>query len=176
MIGQYLTCRSQSIFIHMKFPDMSDNLSPNEASKPVEPIYPATNFGILQFDVDNEMAIASINIGYNNYPNKEFFPWCAQILFEILDKNENGHPTAEEAEVLNELEDKVEAFLKENHVVHFIGRLTRNGFRDIFYYLDNPDFDQSRTKKFFDGISAIRPVNLYLDEDSEWDKVAEFIK
>lgn len=61
-------------------------------------------------------------------------------------------------------------------MVHFIGRLTRNGFRDIFYYLDKPNFDQNKTKIFFDEIYAIRAVNFYLDEDSKWDKVAEFIE
>lgn len=156
---------------------MLNKLFPRKASsKPSEPIFPENNFGILQLEVDSSLAIASINTAYNQYSNKKFFPWCAQVLFEILDKNENGHPTNEEAEVLNELEDKVEAFLKENHVVHFIGRLTRNGFRDIFYYLDKPNFDQNKTKIFFDEISAIRAVNFYLDEDSKWDKVAEFIE
>ncbi len=156
---------------------MLNKLFPRKASsKPSEPIFPENNFGILQLEIDDSLAIASINTAYNKYPNKKFFPWCAQVLFEISDKNENGHPTNEEAEVLNELEDKVEAFFKENHVVHFIGRLTRNGFRDIFYYLDKPNFDQNKTKIFFDEISAIRAVNFYLDEDSEWDKVAEFIE
>lgn len=154
---------------------MLNNLFRRNQDRPVEPIFPKDNFSILKLEVDNSLALASINQAYNKYPNKKFFPWCAQVLFEIQDKNENGHPTSEEAEVLNDLEDKVDAFFKENHVAHFIGRLTRNGFRDIFYYLDRPNFDQEKTKIFFDEICAIRPIDFYLEEDKKWNKVSAFI-
>jgi hypothetical protein len=154
---------------------MFSKLFSSKSVGPTEPIFPVDNFSIFKLEVDDSLAIATMNTAYNSYPNKKFFPWSAQVLFEILDKNENGHPTEEEAEILNELEDKVEAFFKENHVVHSIGRLTRNGFRDVFYYLSKPNFSEIETKIFFDQISAIRPVNFYLDEDTKWDKVAEFI-
>ncbi len=154
---------------------MLKNLFQPKNDKPVEPIFPEDNFGILKLEIDNFLALASINQAYNNYPNKKFFPWFAQILFELQDKNDNGHPTNEEAEVLNDLEDKINIFFKENHVVHFIGRLTRNGYRNIFFYLDNPSFDQDKTNTFFDEISAIRPMDFYLKEDKKWNKVSAFI-
>jgi hypothetical protein len=142
----------------------------------IKPIFPKESFGVWETEMDGAFALAVINAGYNRYPNKKFFLWSAQILIETGENDENGYPSANEAELLNMLEDWIEAFFKENHVTHFIGRLTRKGYRDIFYYLDRPNFDQYKTKKFFDEISAIRGINFYLKEDEKWDNVAQFIE
>jgi hypothetical protein len=80
----------------------------NDNSKPVEPIFPGTNFTIYKFDLPEGSALASINRAYDKYPNKIHFPWCVQLLLEIKEKNEKGHPTDNEAEVLNILEGRIE--------------------------------------------------------------------
>ena len=143
---------------------------------PVEPIFPAENFTIFKLNLEEGMAFATINTGYNHYPNKSLFPWCAQILLVIQDKNENGHPTNEEAALLNEIEEKIAEFLRQKHTVHMIGRVTRNGERDILYYIDKPKLDMEETKAFFDRINEIRNLNLTLENDPEWKLVGAFIK
>ena len=151
----------------------------NESQKiygPTEPIYPGENFAVRQVETEEVVGIVTVNQAYENYPNKKYFPWCAQLLLEYKDKNENGHPTDQEAEVLNEIEDKIENFLKEKHKVHFIGRVTRKDFRDLIYYIDQPRLDPEGTKIFFDEISSIRGVNFNLDEDPEWKFVSGPIK
>lgn len=143
-------------------------------SSPVEPIVPKENYSIFKLDIDG-VAIATINTGYNNYPNKKFYPWLATITFEIVDKNENGHPTNEEAEILNSLEEKITTFLSQNNVAHKIGRVTRNGERDILYYIDKPNFDSNKVEDFFDTINQIRPLNFELLKDEKWENVSAFI-
>ena len=144
--------------------------------KPVEPIYPIESFTVGQIETDEGIGFININIGYRDYPNKKFYPWCAQLLIEFKDKNEKGHPTEKEAETLNELENKIGKFLRKKHTVHFIGRVTRKGFRDLIYYLDQPKLDQTETNIFFDEINSIRAVNFHLDKDEDWKIVAEFLK
>jgi hypothetical protein len=142
----------------------------------VEPVFPTENYSIFKLTVDNGLAFATMNTGYNNYPNKSNFPWCAQILLSIQDKNDNGHPIDEEAVVLNDIEVRITEFLKRTQVVHPIGRVTRNGERDIIYYIDKPKFNQKETKEFFDEINAIRNLNFTLEEDAKWKLVGAFIK
>lgn len=77
------------------------------SSSPSEPIIPAENFSVLKLTIDDSLVLATINTGYDNYPNKKFYPWYTAVLMEVGDKNENGHPTNEEAELLNSLEDKI---------------------------------------------------------------------
>lgn len=149
---------------------------PIKTDKPTEPIYPGENFTVGQIETEEGIGFVNVNQAYENYPNKKYFPWCAQLLLEFKDKNENGHPTDQEAEVLNEIEGKIENFLKEKHSVHFIGRVTRKDYRDLIYYIDHPLFDQESTKDFFDEINAVRGVNFNLDEDPEWVLVSGLIK
>lgn len=149
---------------------------PEKTYGPAEPIYPGENFTVGQIETEEGIGFVNINQAYDNYPNKRYFPWCAQLLLEFKDKDESGYPTDQEAEVLNELEDKIENFLQEKHKVHFIGRITRKDFRDLIYYIDQPRLDQDGTKKFFDEISLIRGVNFDLDKDPEWKFVSGLIK
>ena len=144
--------------------------------QPSEPIIPKENYSIFHLDMESGLAFATINTGYNNYPNKEFYPWYAAILMEIQDKNDNGHPTDEEASILNDLEDRITQFLNKTQVAHRIGRVTRNGERDIIYYLSNPKFDPDETKLFFDSINAIRPMNFTIEKDKSWKNVGGFLK
>ena len=142
----------------------------------IEPIVPKENYSIFKLTIDNGLAFATINTGYNNYPNKKTYPWYTEVIMKIHDKNENGHPTNEEAEVLNDLENRITNFLKLTQTVHTLGRVTRNGERDIIYYIDQPNLDESKVKEFFDSINAIRSVNLTLKKDEHWANVGAFIK
>jgi hypothetical protein len=143
---------------------------------PIEPIFPMENYSIFKLTIDNSPAFATINTGYNDYPNKIIYPWYAEIIIDINNKNDNGHPTNEEAEILNQLEEQITGFLKQTQTVHPIGRVTRNGERDIFYYIDEPNFDKKKIKDFFDSINTIRPMNFTLKEDKKWSNVGAFIK
>ena len=141
-----------------------------------EPIFPEESFTVGQIETDEGIGFVNVNQAYDNYVNKKLFPWCASLLIEFKDKNESGHPTDQEAEILNELEDKIEKFLKRQHKVHFIGRVTRKDFRNLFYYIDQPRLIQEETNKFFDEISSVRAINFNLDNDPEWEFVSGLIK
>ena len=93
-----------------------------------------------------------------------------EVVMEILDKNDNGHPTNEEAKILNDLEDQITSYLKQTQTLHSIGRVTRNGERDIIFYMDKPKLDGNTAKEFFDSINAIRPINMKLKKDKKFTK------
>ena len=143
---------------------------------PTEPIYPEEDFVVGQIETEEGVEFVLINQAYDNYPNKKYFPWCAHILLEFKFMNENRHPTDQESEVLNKIEDKIENFLKKKHKVHFIGRVTRKNYRDLIYYIDSPKLGQDETNKFFDEINLIRRVNFDIDRDPEWKFVSGLIK
>ncbi len=146
------------------------------STDPVEPIFPTERFSIFKLTIEGGLALATINTGYDNYQNKSCYPWYTAVTMHIHDKNENGHPTNEEAEILNNLEEKIVEFLKRTQIVHAVGRVTRNGERDIFYYTDEPKFNPGNSREFFDAISAVRLVNISVEKDKKWSNVAAFIK
>jgi len=145
-------------------------------SEPADSVYPGESFAVLQIEAEEGIVFANVNRAYDSYPHKGQFPWCAQLLIELEYKNVNGHPTDQEAEVLNWIEDETEGFLRRHVLVHFIGRITRKDFREVIWYVDKSDLDQNEVATFFDEINRIRRVNFSLDEDADWKIVAGLIE
>src|SRR5690606_23317221 len=121
-------------------------------------------------------ALATFNNKYKDYPNKAFFPWHVLIELEIVEKNDNGHPVDKDAERLAKLEDEVMSFLKQKHTVHFVGRVTRNGFRDLRFYIDKPRFKQAEVYAFCDNVMKERGINFGVEQDPEWTAISGLIK
>jgi hypothetical protein len=142
---------------------------------PQEPIFPGESYSIFKLNLKDGWGLATINKAYDNYPNKALFRWYAIINIDLQDKNENGHPTDREAEVLIKMEESILDFLRRGRTVHFIGRVTRRGERDLLFYLDNRKFDSAETQAFFDSLNAIRPLNFEIQKDPKWSLVKSFI-
>ena len=144
---------------------------------PTEPIYPGELFEVGEITDDKGFfGVSNINKSYDNYANKKYFPWWIQVTLELVDTDDRKMPTDNEAQVLNELEDKIEKFIKEKHKTHFIGRVTQNGFRDIIFYVDQPRFDQENTNLFFDKVQEQRRVNFNMEKDINWNNISGLIK
>lgn len=141
-----------------------------------EPVFPKENYSIFKLDLEEGWALATINTGYDHYPNKRHFPWQVQVEVDINEKNENGHPTNDEAVVLNDVEELITTYLRKSQQVHPIGRVTRNGARDIIYYIDEPKLDEEETKRFFDEVNTIRNMNVSIQHDPDWELMQLFIK
>jgi len=151
----------------------------NEPKKygPIEPIYPGESFEVAEISDDNGFfGFSSVNKAYDNYPNKKYFPWWIQVTLELKDVNEKQMPSESESKLLEELENKIEAFISEKHKTHFIGRVTHGGLRDLIFFVNEPRFDQEETSKFFDHIQTIRSVNFEMDKDLEWNNIGGLIK
>jgi len=148
----------------------------NQAIQPIEPIFPGESFSILKLTMKEGLAFATINKAYDNYQNKSLFPCHVLVELELIDKNNNGHPVDTEAIKLNKVEDEITEFLKKEHTVHLIGRVTRNGFRDTIYYIDKPKLKQEEVKEFCDSIMKERGINLSIQNDPTWNYVSGFIK
>jgi hypothetical protein len=147
-----------------------------QPSRPIEPVFPGERYTIVKLEIKDGLALATVNNAYDNYANKAFYPWFVGVELQVIDKNDNGHPTDEEAARLNIIQEELETFLKEQHTVHSIARVTRNGFRDIMMYIDKPKLTQEEVNNFFNGIQKDREVNFGIHQDSSWNAVSGFIK
>lgn len=148
----------------------------NTNDRPTEPIFPGESYSISKLTFEDGWGLATFNNKYNNYPNKSFFPWHVLVELEIIDKNDNGHPMDTEAEKLIKLEEEVLEFIKQKHTVHFLGRVTRNGFRDLLYYIDTPKLEQTEVNVFCDKVMKERGINFGMEKDPKWTAVSAFIK
>jgi len=130
----------------------------------------------MKVDMPDGLAIATVNKAYENYPNKKHYPFFVGIELEIIDKNDNGHPLDEEAARLNQIQEEIEAFLKQKQTVHPVARVTRNGARDLLIYIDTPKLTQEEVAAFCDKIQKERQINFEIQKDSDWNTVSGFVK
>jgi hypothetical protein len=144
-------------------------------SQPLEPVFPGESFSILKLDYSDGWGLATVNNAYDNYPNKSFYPWHVLIEIEVIDQNQNGHPTITEAEKLNNIEKDIENLMKQSQTVHFVARIIKNGFRELLYYIDQPRLKQGDLNAFCDNIMKERGINFTMQEDPLW-KLVDFIK
>lgn len=145
------------------------------ATQPTEPIFPGESFSLLKLNMADGLAFATVNKAYENYPNKSFYPFFVGIELEVVDKNDNGHPVDTEAARLNQIQEEIEAFLKQKHTVHSVARVTRNGARDLLIYIDTPKLTQEELNAFFDDILKERQVNFSIQKDASWNAVSGFM-
>jgi len=47
---------------------------------------------------------------------------------------------------------------------------------DIIFYVDQPRFDQNKTKNFFNQIQEVRRINFNMEKDIDWNNVSGLIK
>jgi hypothetical protein len=65
---------------------------------------------------------------------------------------------------------------QQTHIVYFAGRVTQNGFRDLFYYIDVPKIEQPGVNEFCNSIMKERGINFGMEKDPKWKAVSGFIK
>ena len=85
-----------------------------------------------------EPVFITINLGYKGYAHTDAFPYLVHVNMTVVNKNANGHPTAAEATVLNEVEDGITENLSAAVSTAFVGRATTRGYRELMYYVSDP--------------------------------------
>jgi hypothetical protein len=95
---------------------------------------------------------------------------------ETRDKNENGHPTGEEAALFNNLEDSIISKMDKKTPYCFIGRTTRNGFKEIMFYVSDKDNAVKLIGEFVKEDRFKRKINYNIGLDKTWESVSGFIE
>jgi|GEM_PF-1024227 len=124
-------------------------------------------------DQDNNLMFITANLGYRDYAYKAEFPWCLSVNMPIVDKNFNGHPTAPEALVLNQAEDLITAELEKDGVLHFVGRTTVKGFRELYYFVADPE-KANATLTRMGQHQQPRAWEYHMEKDAAWLRVQPF--
>lgn len=125
----------------------------------------------LADDGNGGMVTLVMNHGYENFAGQRDYPWLVQLHVEVVDRNVAGLPTPAEADVLNALEERLTpAFLAEADL-HYVGRATMPGFRDLLYYAADGAQAEAAVKKQA-ALRQARPFEYTVAEDPEWAQVA----
>jgi hypothetical protein len=130
--------------------------------------FPAESFVIAEGEREGRPAFAMINKAYKNYAFKSEYPWHIEIEVTMREVSEAGLPLNTEANVLNGLEDLIEAEMKKVCTVHYIARQSWNSLRMIDYYVDDGD----AAERVLSGVSRNAPardLTFKVERDDTWE-------
>lgn len=128
-------------------------------------------------NIDGFPQFLSINPNFKKFTEKSKYPYFFSIQIEITKKDSKGLPQGkEEIKNIDNLEDSIDKKIKSICDVYFIGRVTRNGFRYLYYYISK-DIDSETAFKPHD--SKEPKARLYyssLEKDENWEIAAKYFK
>ena len=125
------------------------------------------NWVIRLIEVDGFQATAAVNQGYLDFPDKDKFPFLLSVELSLLE-TVNDLPTGKENERLVEIEEKLLDIFGSTQKLHYIGHITRKGWRDILCYVGSKALDGEAIGAYCDSIEADRDIVIEINEDLEW--------
>jgi hypothetical protein len=129
---------------------------------------------VFQFVIDEKLCFATINQYFKDYENKSNFPYSLWVTVETKDKNEEGHPVDTEALLFNNLEDSlIEKFVIKTPFC-FIGRTTRDGYRELMFFVVDKEKATLVMNEFIKQDQFKRKIEFSVNLDTEWESVSGF--
>ena len=116
-----------------------------------------------------------VNETLKNFNKKHLYVWFLYISIDIKDKTEKFNlPTNDEALILNSIEDNFETLINSTVSYKYIGRITNNGKRDIYYYIAEPKEIYKELIQIIESGTYIREFEFSISEDPCWEEVNFF--
>ncbi len=127
------------------------------------------SFSVLQGEVDGRPMIAMIDMGLRGYKEKSTVPWFLSLSTPLVNPTADGLPTKGDSKNLDEWEDAVEKELIGEGRFTFVGRVTRNGHRELLYYIHQPATSTKKLQRLIDA-HLTRPFAFRYERDDKWEK------
>lgn len=131
------------------------------------------NFSVFKGNKDDLPVTCILDESSKNYAGKSSLPWYVEIIIFIRDPDSDGQPFKGEEMVLNHFEDEIEKIIQESTNVKFIGRVTWNGYRNLYYYVQDGKKVNQSLSKILEGENEVRPFQYKIEKDENWNKVNE---
>ncbi len=126
----------------------------------------------FEFEVDGHPASAIINTNLKELTHKENYPYSVFIMLVPDLYMENGQPTIEEYDYLNNIEKEIIHYLEAQTQTVHVGHTTLYRAREIIFYTK----DREQVETFLDFyLQNVERENEYeILSDPEWNNVAAF--
>jgi hypothetical protein len=132
---------------------------------------------IAQTVREGQPELLVVNKGLRNLTNPDLFAWHLGVAMRAKAVDANGMPTAEEIAIVNEVSEKIVAFMLESRTEHgapnalFFAQSTWNGIREVIFRVhDAAAAIKLLGKRTYDKWE--RDWEFKIVEDPRWEMVA----
>jgi predicted nucleic acid-binding protein len=133
------------------------------------------NYSVIEMSLQSgARLIATVNTDLLQWQAKPSHPWIAAVEITYHAENDNGMPNNVASELLNTIEEKILAELKDFEGYLYIGRQTGKGLREIYFACSDfrkPSTVLSGIKKHYSGRMEIS-YEIY--KDKYWQTLDRF--
>ncbi|MBI4242914.1 MAG: DUF695 domain-containing protein [Planctomycetes bacterium] len=132
---------------------------------------------VIQRDDVATPIVGSVDTAYRDYPYKTEVPWLLNITVKMEKDNGVGGPTDKESEILNRFEDFLIHTKRFRTLarIHWIGRLTYGGVRDLMMYMDNPEPIHAYLQEIIEKEDHLRSFEYEIVKDVSWESLGAIL-
>jgi hypothetical protein len=132
-------------------------------------------FSLIKGEQDGHPMLAIIASDLKKYPSKSKYRWFLSLSVPLIDPTTDGLPNVKDLDALNAWEDEIEARIAKQGKYFYFGHVTRNGSREVLFYLEKPDPVLSELQKIRESNST-RPFAVVCEKDEHWKKVDDYVQ
>lgn len=146
----------------------------NEQIKLVKDRGDSPCFGI-EGSKDGLRLIGIFNKNVAQFSPKEKLPWLLSASSHFSEMFPNKFPRETEFASLSHWEDSLINAVESESQFIWVGHVTWNGFREVFFHIDQPERVSTSLTKLA-GEPNIRAFTFEIDLDEQWKKVSVYFK
>lgn len=135
-------------------------------------LIPDEHYSVLNFRQEDLPGVAVVNSALRDFEPKEVFAWHLSIMIDLTDLVDNGMPSKNEVEIIDNygdfLDDKIKGEDKEKPNALFLARITWNGTRELIWRVYDPEIADKFLKDLIADGNQVREFDYRIDHDEEW--------
>jgi predicted transcriptional regulator len=137
--------------------------------------FPQESFNLREARGEDFCKVMMVNEALKGYEFKNEFSWFLHFDIDMKEvKQPFKLPTEKEAEILNSLEDRITSIIQDTVPYQFIGRITDNGHRELYFYVESPKEIHKKLSDLIEQGNPVREFEYSIAEDESWEKVDFF--
>lgn len=138
--------------------------------------YPVEEYNVREAKGENFYRIMIVNTALEGYRYKKDFPWSLVFDIDIKDVTQPYKlPTESEAIILNLFEDTLTEIVKGNCSCQYVGRITDDGQRNLYFHIDAPQAVHDALQKFMGSELNSHEFSYNITKDEAWETTNFFL-
>src|SRR5690606_8079643 len=127
------------------------------------------HYSVLNFRQEDLPGVAVVNSALRDFEPKEVFAWHLSIMLDLEDLVDNGMPSENEVDVIDNygdfLDDMIKGKNKEKPNALFLARITWNGTRELIWRVYDPEIADKFLKDLIAEGNQVREFDYRMDND-----------
>jgi uncharacterized protein (TIGR01619 family) len=125
-------------------------------------------------EVDGKPAVISVDLNLAEGAPQNIASFMVYVSLKVLKQSAEGYPIPSELSYLCKIEDRLLEAIFDLDNIHFCGRVTTNGCRDLIFYAENHQEALKVVEKVMKNYPQYKYDKGYKD-DKEWDLYFNFL-